>query len=103
MAMTASNSLIRALDYCPADASPIESARRIAEDISNPIRAGQIVVVSMEGLLGASSSFFNVIYSTLRDLLGAKAVETHLTFIGLGPAMKMVEGRSRRAILGVDP
>jgi hypothetical protein len=103
MTANTNNSLIRAIEYCPPEASPIDSAQRIAQQISSPMQAGLAVVVSMEGLLGASSSFFNVIYSTLRDVLGAEAVDERLTFVGLGPTMKLVESRSRLAVLGIAP
>lgn len=92
--------MIRALDYCPPEASPVESAQRLAQHVLECLQSGHSVVISMDGLLGASSSFFNVIFATLRDSVGAKLTDERLSFAGLGPTQALVESRSRRAVLG---
>jgi hypothetical protein len=94
------SNVIQALDYCPPEASPVDSAERLAQQVLESIRAGRSVVISMDGVLGASSSFFNVIFAKLRDSVGNQVAREQLSFDGLGPTQRLVESRSRRAVLG---
>jgi len=60
----------------------------------------ETVIVAMDGVSGASSSFFNVIFHELAARLGAEAVLKRVVFTGLGKTQTMIATRSREAVLG---
>lgn len=98
--MTVSDYTIRAADYCAPEDGAVDSATRLAASILEAMKNHQTVFVSMESLPGASSSFFNVIFSELLARLGPAAVKKRIAFVGLGKTQTMIANRSRAAVLG---
>ncbi len=78
----------------------MDSANRIAREALSALGRVQAVSIAMEGVPGASSSFFNVIFSELAAALGAAAIRQRVEFTGLGKTQAIIEGRSRDAVLG---
>ena len=56
-------------DFVDDGLSVVESASRIAAEASRLLRSGSNVVVSVHGVRGVSSSFFNVILAAVADAL----------------------------------
>lgn len=78
----------------------MDSARRIAKVVLDALLKADSVSITLEGLSGVSSSFFNVIFADLAAELGSDKVRGRVTFEGLGKTQSMIERRSRVAVLG---
>jgi hypothetical protein len=61
---------INSNDYIGSHANVTESAALIANEATRQLKAGARVVVSVKGVRGVSSSFFNVIFAAVSDVLG---------------------------------
>ncbi len=91
---------IRAADYCRPDEGPVDSAKRLSEAILAAADAHSRVLVSMESVSGASSSFFNVVFVELAARLGGSAARSRIEFVAMGRIQSTVAKRSREAVLG---
>lgn len=60
---------INARDYIDQTRPVVDSAGDVARESARHLRAGSRVVVSVRGVRGVSSSFFNVILSAVADVL----------------------------------
>ena len=96
----ASKQVIRAAEFCHPEEGPVDSANRIAREALSALGRVQAVSIAMEGVPGASSSFFNVIFSELFAALGAAAIQQRVTFTGPGKTQARIADRSRAAVLG---
>ncbi|MBI5851040.1 MAG: STAS-like domain-containing protein [Planctomycetes bacterium] len=94
-----SPSLIRSIDYCNPDDRIVDSAQRVAAAVIAACGTTDVVTVSMDGVLGASSSFFNVLLSDVVASLGPEAIGTRVRLTGLTRTQQAVFERSRQAVL----
>jgi hypothetical protein len=62
---------INSNDYIGSDANVTESADLIANEATRQLKTGARVVVSVKGVRGVSSSFFNVIFAAVSEVLGS--------------------------------
>lgn len=60
---------INAKDFVDPTRPVIECASRVANDAARLLRSGATVIVSVVGVRGVSSSFFNVILSAVAEAL----------------------------------
>ena len=71
---------ILARDYCKPDYSQVDAAHQIATAAVAALSTQDRVRISMEGVLGAASSFFNVILLEVVEALGREAITSRLEF-----------------------
>jgi hypothetical protein len=98
--MMANSKVVRAADYCRPDEGPVDSAARLAMAVLEALADGQSVSITMDKVSGASSSFFNVLFSELAGAIGTTAVKQRVEFVGLGKTQALIESKSRLAVLG---
>lgn len=72
---------IAAADYIDPLESAVSAAMRLAEVVLTHIRSGTPVLISLVGLRGLSSSFFNVLFRRIASEFGEDALE-HFVRIG---------------------
>lgn len=60
---------LNAKDFIDTDASVVQSAASIAAEASRLLATGDDVVISVHGVRGVSSSFFNVILSAVAQVV----------------------------------
>lgn len=89
--------VIDAKRFIDESASVIDSAMRIGLEALGPLRAGQDVIVSVRGVRGVSSSFFNVLLATVSSELGAGTGRSRLTVDTETRTQAMVWDRSKAA------
>ena len=85
---------IQAIDFTVQDEKLVDSAERLAEAIIDSLEAHERVVVSLKGLRGVSSSYFNVILRNLVSSIDLAAVEERTEFQFDSLAQEMVYQRS---------
>jgi hypothetical protein len=95
-----SERMIRAADYCAPDERPVTSASRLARAVLDALAETASVSVTMEAVPGASSSFYNVLFSELAAALGPAVVKRRVNVVGLGKTQAQIANRSRMAVLG---
>ncbi len=89
-----SEATIRALDFTVQDEKLVDSAERLAGAITDSLGEHDRVVVSLKGLRGVSSSYFNVILRNLVSSIDLVAVEERVKFQFDSLAQEMVYQRS---------
>lgn len=92
--------VIQAAVFCQPDEGPVDSARRIAGATLAALANAKTVSIAMNGVPGASSSFFNVLFAELAAVLGASEAGQRVKFRGLGKTLTDIANRSRTAVLG---
>lgn len=65
---------ITAYDLINEDEDVLVSAKLIASRVIEHLKASRSVILDMEGVKGASSSFFNVLFIQVRDAAGPAAL-----------------------------
>ncbi|MCC6784240.1 MAG: STAS-like domain-containing protein [Planctomycetes bacterium] len=91
--------VIRSAEFCGPEDGIVDSAQRIATAVVDAARDHESVTVSMDRVLGASSSFFNVLLSELVMRLGSEAIGTRIQVTGLTRTQQTIFERSRAAVL----
>lgn len=92
--MTTQKVKLRAMDFIDESETVVDSAARIAARVRLGLVGGGAVTLSLLGVRGASSSFFNVILATVSEVLhndfsgGRFEIETD------SPTQKLVYQRS---------
>jgi hypothetical protein len=94
----------KATDYVRNDSPGLDAAERLALAIVEALRGASdcTVLVSLHGLRGISSSFFNLLLGTVLDELGADAIRRQVTFETETRVQSEMLDRSRSAVLGED-
>lgn len=72
----------------------VESGLLLAARISAALTAGEAVEVSLAGMRGLSSSYFNVILGTLVEGFGLPAIENRVRFVFDSQAQQQTYRRS---------
>lgn len=85
---------IQAIDFTVQNERLVESAERLAGAIIDTLGVHDRVVVSLMGLRGVSSSYFNVILRNLVSSIDLAAVEERIEFQFDSMAQEMVYQRS---------
>ncbi|HMO25610.1 MAG TPA: hypothetical protein PKB10_05025 [Tepidisphaeraceae bacterium] len=91
---------VNAKDYRDLQGLIVSSAERLSESIIPWIRDEEAVRVSMDGLFGVSSTYFNTVLLAVRDACGDGAVQ-QLEFQFTSDIQRDVYERSRDAILAL--
>jgi hypothetical protein len=85
---------LQAKEFLDARASIIESAKNLAEATVERLKEGSDVQISLEGLNGIPSSYFNVVLLRLIGEFGVEAVKLHVKFQLNTEAQRFVFQRS---------
>ncbi len=75
----------------------VECAGKIADDVVLLLDQNKRVVLSVRGVRGVSSSFFNVILSRIRDAVGARIEPTRFTVDTDTQTQRLIFERSMKA------
>jgi hypothetical protein len=89
--------VINAKDFIDDTMSVVDCAMRIAAEATRHLRSGGRVVVSIKGVRGVSSSFFNVILSAVADTLHNDLSEQRFDVECDTPTQRLVYTRSLAA------
>ncbi len=85
---------VHARDFIDESRPVVESAGRIAVELSKHLRAGGCVVLTVAGVRGTSSSFFNVILSGVAEALCNDFSDQRFTIETDTPTQRLVLDRS---------
>ena len=69
---------IIATEYLDADGSVVRSGVAVADAALNALETSEVVIVSLEGLKGASSSYFNVFLRRIEEGCGLAEIREHI-------------------------
>lgn len=87
-----------ATDFRDPSGIIVESAQRVADAIVGVLQTDGEVIVSMEGMAGVSSAFFNSIIKAVQQKVGENAIHCiHFEFTS--ELQKQIYERSRIAII----
>jgi|GEM_PF-910141 len=89
---------ILAVDHLDQDQSVVRSGIALAEIVLNTLESNQAVIVSFDGLKGASSSYFNVFLRRIQEGCGLAELGRHIEVSFSSEIQKMVYERSLDAI-----
>jgi hypothetical protein len=96
-----SETTIRASDFCGPEEGAVDSGKRLARRILDALEDHARVLVAMDSVSGAGSSFSNVIFTDLAAKLGPAVARSRVEFTGMGRTQAVVASRSRDAVLRV--
>lgn len=94
------DAFVRVSEFCQPDQSVVDSALLVAQHVKLLTDAHARIVISMAGVPGASSSFYNVLLGELIDALGDEEFAARIEFADLGKIQVRVFERSLKAIKG---
>lgn len=89
---------LSALALTDMERSIVENAEILAAAILVELKADRSVIVSLAGLRGAPTSYFNLILRRLVDEVGEAAMRTRVAFEFDSPVQRLVYERSLAAI-----
>lgn len=81
----------------------VECAELVAEEVSRLLRTGACVVLSVRGVRGVSSSFFNVVLSAVAEALGSDFGGGRFDVETETKTQRMIYQRSLQAFSGAKP
>lgn len=90
--------IIRAVEYCGDEVGVVDSAGRVAAAILAAAETEPVVTVSMAGLSGIPSSFFNVILGDVAAVMGVEQLASRLVVTGLSAFQSRIFERSLSAL-----
>ena len=93
-----SASVIRALEFCGDDQGIVESAGRVAAAILEAAGSAPVVTVSMAGMSGIPSSFFNVVLGEVAAGMGVEQLRRRLVVTDLSSLQSRIFERSLSAL-----
>ncbi len=93
---------LKATSFLDSTGSIVGSAGRFADELVRNLRDGRSVNVSMEGMRGVASSYFNVVLQRITKELGIEALD-RLRFQWDSTAQKVVYQRSLKSLLAANP
>ena len=82
--------------------SIVATAGRLADELVRHLRDGHSVHISMSGMRGVASSYFNVILKRITEDLGIKALD-RLHFQWDSAAQQVVYQRSLKSLMASNP
>ncbi len=85
---------INARDFVDESRPVVDSAMAVAQEAARQLRGGACVVVSVRGVRGVSSSFFNVILSVVAEVLRNDFSDNRFDVETETPTQRMVYARS---------
>jgi hypothetical protein len=85
---------LNSVDFIKPDRPVVESAELIAAEASRLLSSGASVILSVRGVRGVSSSFFNVILSAVAESLGNDFSESRFEVDTETATQRMVLQRS---------
>jgi hypothetical protein len=91
--------VIVARDFVDEKLSVVESAGLVARRVVEALQSGESVVVSVRGLRGVSSSFFNVLLDAAEKALGSKLDNGQFTVETETTTQRTIYDRSYAAFL----
>jgi len=93
---------LNAAAFNQEDGSIVGSATCFADELVRNLRDGRSVNVSMKGMRGVASSYFNVILQRITKELGIEVLE-RVTFQWDSAAQELVFQRSLKSLLAANP
>jgi len=90
---------LKALDFTQPSRSVVDSARALGDEVCRRVASSPTVVVAFDGLRGVSSSYFNVLFQTIRDTAGTETLRSAVEFRYDSDAQRTIAQRSLRAVL----
>jgi len=85
---------IRATDHLDADGSVVRSGVALADAALKALETSEVVIVSLKGLKGASSSYFNVFLRRIEEGCGLTEIREHIQLEFGSKIQEMVFERS---------
>lgn len=89
---------VAAIDCMDAQGSIVDSGMLLADTVINAMKTHSIVVIDLNGLRGASSSYFNVFLGRLQEACGLGCLERDISIEFANDVQKMTFDRSLEAI-----
>ncbi|MBW2703205.1 MAG: hypothetical protein JRF33_20485 [Deltaproteobacteria bacterium] len=89
---------LKAIDFADAAESLVDSAERLASVLLEKLGGQEKVTISLVGLRGVSSSYFNVVLSEVVSVYGIDAIGDRIEFLFDSYAQELVLGRSMASI-----
>jgi hypothetical protein len=93
---------LNAAAFMDSTGSIVATAGRLADELMRHLRDGHSVNVSMRGMRGVASSYFNVILQRITKELGMEALD-RLHFQWDSAAQQVVYQRSLKSLLATNP
>jgi len=90
---------VKASDFVNPNGSVVDCAQMVAAEVASALRSGDNVRVSVRGLRGVSSSFFNVILATVGDAIGSQLTDARFDVETETEVQKLVYRRSLEAFM----
>lgn len=91
-------SVIRAVDHLDADESVVRSGLALADAVIKSLESQDSVIVSFDGLKGASSSYFNVFLRRIQEGCGVVELGEHIQLEFGSKIQRMIYDRSLEAL-----
>ena len=92
-----------AMAYVQGGRIGLDTAESLADAVIRSLADdGTTVLISVKGLLGVSSSFFNLVFQMVLDQLGPNAVRDRIDFQTTSQVQMSIIDRSRAAVLDAD-
>lgn len=89
---------INTRDYVDGSQSVVDSASQVADEVSRRLNNGQNVVLSVRGVRGVSSTFFNVILNAVAQVLGTGFASDRFSVETDTETQEMIYRRSLEAL-----
>lgn len=94
---------IVATDYVDPDGSVVKSGLRLADAVLCALGEAESVIVSLAGLRGASSSYFNVFLRRIYEAAGRDVLDSGITLEFASALQREIYDRSRQAVMHDKP
>lgn len=85
---------VAARDHIDPDGSVVRSGMALADAVLQALETGRVVEVSLDGLRGASSSYFNVFLRRIDEACGVAELGEHIQMLFASKVQEMVYLRS---------
>jgi len=95
---TPENIRIRAIDQMDAEGSLVRSGMKLAESVLGHLESGDQVEINLEGVKGASSSYFNVFLRRIEEGCGIGVFERQCKMVFSSNIQRMVYERSYESL-----
>ncbi len=92
----------QAADFTDPDENMVQSAERLASAILDKLADQEKVIVSLRGMRGVSSSYFNVLLRSVATSFGAAALKDRISFLFDSFAQELVYERSLKSFSEED-
>lgn len=98
--MNSAPQTIHATDFVSSRTAPVQWAAALADAVLSTVHRGQEhVEVSLVGLKGSSSSYYNMLFARLAAVMPAEAVVSVVRFVYESSAQQMIVEHSRKVVL----